>query len=91
MECGRNTSAVNLRILNFDFLLLYSVEEASKCIVLCHWQTVTVLLLFQFGLRLFFFSRTFKTMLNQSGDNGHPCLVPDLRGNAFRFPPLGMM
>ena len=50
MEWGRNTVAVNLRILNFDFLWLYSIEEDSKCIVLCHWQTVTVLLLFQFGL-----------------------------------------
>ena len=30
---------------------------------------------------------TSKTMLNSSGENGHPCLVPDLRGNAFNFPP----
>ena len=28
---------------------------------------------------------TSKTMLNSSGDSGHPCLVPDLRGNAFNF------
>ena len=27
-------------------------------------------------------------MLNNSGENGHPCLVPDLRGNAFSFSPL---
>ena len=25
------------------------------------------------------------TMLNKSGESGHPCLVPDLRGNAFSF------
>ena len=25
------------------------------------------------------------TMLNKSGKSGHPCLVPDLRGNAFSF------
>ena len=24
-------------------------------------------------------------MLNKSGENGHPCLVPDLRVNAFIF------
>jgi hypothetical protein len=30
----------------------------------------------------------FKTMLNRSGDSGHPCLIPDFRGNAFRFSPL---
>ena len=30
-------------------------------------------------------------MLNNSGENGHSCLVPDLRGNAFSFSPLRMM
>ena len=24
-------------------------------------------------------------MLNSSGERGHPCLVPDFRGNAFNF------
>ena len=36
-------------------------------------------------------ARTSKTMLNNSGKSGHPCLVPDLRGNAFSFSPLRMM
>ena len=27
-------------------------------------------------------AKTSKTMLNTSGESGHPCLVPDLRGNA---------
>ena len=36
-------------------------------------------------------TRTFKTMLNNSGESGHPCLVPDLRGNAFSFSPLRIM
>ena len=27
-------------------------------------------------------------MLNNSGENGHPCLVPNLRGTAFSFSPL---
>ena len=31
-----------------------------------------------------------KTMLNSSGESGHTCLVPDLRGNAFNFSPLKM-
>ena len=30
-------------------------------------------------------ARTSKTMLNSSGESGHPCLVSDFRGNAFNF------
>ena len=33
-------------------------------------------------------AKTSKTMLNSSGESGHPCLVPDFRGNAFNFSPL---
>ena len=36
-------------------------------------------------------AKTFKTMLNSSGESGHPCLVPDLSGNVVRFSPLRMM
>ena len=36
-------------------------------------------------------AKTSKTMLNSSGESGHPCLVPDFRGNAFNFSPLKMM
>ena len=36
-------------------------------------------------------ARASKTMLNNSGENGHLCLVPDLRGNAFSFSPLRIM
>ena len=36
-------------------------------------------------------ARTSKTMLNNSGESEHPCLVHDLRGNAFSFLPLRIM
>ena len=36
-------------------------------------------------------ARTSKTMLNNSVESRHPCLVPDLSGNAFSFSPLRMM
>ena len=36
-------------------------------------------------------AKTSKTMLNGSDKSGHPCLVPDFRGNAFNFSPLRIM
>ena len=36
-------------------------------------------------------AKTSKTMLNSSGESGHPCLVPDFRGNASSFSPLRIM
>ena len=36
-------------------------------------------------------AKTSKTLLNSSGESGHPCLVPDFRGNAFNFSPLRVM
>ena len=39
-------------------------------------------------------TRTSKTMLNNSGESGHPCLVPDLDPdpeNAFSFSPVRIM
>ena len=35
--------------------------------------------------------KTSKTMLNSSSESGHPCLVPDFRGNAFNFSPVRIM
>jgi hypothetical protein len=32
-----------------------------------------------------------RTMFNRSGECGHPCLVPDFKGNGFSFSPLSMM
>ena len=31
------------------------------------------------------------SILNKNGENEYPCLVPDLRGNAFTFSLLSMM
>ena len=36
-------------------------------------------------------AKTSQTMLNSSDEGGHPCLVPDFRGNAFNFSPLRIM
>ena len=63
-----------------------------------HLQTVGVLLLL-FPIWILFISfysligvaKTSKTMLNSSGEGGHPCLVPDFRGNTFNLSPLRIM
>ena len=36
-------------------------------------------------------ARTSNTMLNNSGESGHPCHVPDLRGKALSFSSLRMI
>ena len=36
-------------------------------------------------------ANTSKTMLNSSGERGHPCFFPDFKGNAFNFSPLGIV
>ena len=35
--------------------------------------------------------RTARTILNNSGESGYPCLIPDLRVNAFSFSLLRIM
>ena len=36
-------------------------------------------------------ARTSSTMLHNSGESGHPCLVPDFSGKAFSFSPLSII
>ena len=36
-------------------------------------------------------AKTSNTVLNRSGEKGHPCLVPDLSGKALSFCPLSTM
>ena len=42
-------------------------------------------------LSLIAVAKTSKTMLNNNGESGHSCHVPDCRGNAFSVSPLRMI
>ena len=46
---------------------------------------------FSFSICLMAVARTFRSMLKRSSESGHPCLVPDVKGDAFSFSPLIMM
>ena len=36
-------------------------------------------------------ARTSSTMLNNSGESGHPCLAPDFSGKVFSFYPVSII
>ena len=46
---------------------------------------------FMYCASLIALARTSKTILNSTCERGHPCLVPDFRGNDFKFLPLRIM
>ena len=91
-------------LILYPATLLYSLMSPSNflcrwflCRGSCHLQTVKdLLLLFQFGFHLFLFLLwllwpKLPKLCCSSGESGHPCLVPDFRGNAFSFSPLRIM
>ena len=88
-------------LLNSSLVLIVFCWSLQSILytVSCHLQIMTVLLIsYQFGCLLFPFlvlwlyrARNSSTLLNKRGESGHPCLVPDLIGNAFSFSLLSMM
>ena len=84
-------------LLNLSVLIVFWWNLwCFLCIILCHLQIKTVLLLpFQFGYLLFLLVGLLWPGLpvscSRSGESGHPCLIPDLKGNTYSICLLSMM
>ena len=85
--CYSMSSSSNFLILSLGFSMysIMSFANSEKFI------SFPILISFISFYSLIAVARTSKTMLNNSDESGHPCLVPDLRGNAFSFSPLRIM
>ena len=100
----RNSTDFRVLILYYA-TLLNSLISSSNFLILCLgfsmysvMSSANVSFIFFSDLESFYFfsslmavARISRTMLNNSGENGHLCLVPNLTGNAFSFSPLRTM
>ena len=78
-------SSNNFLIVSFGFSMYSSIASAYSESVT---SSLPIWIHFISFSSLITIARTSNTMLNNSGESGNPCIVPDLRGEAFSFSPL---
>lgn len=72
--------------LNFsDFIYVGSIHLCKEIVSLLPFKFACFPPPFYCVMAL---GRSSSTVLNSSGESGHPCPVPDFRGKAFRLPPI---
>ena len=77
--CPKNFLILSLGFSMYSNMSSANCERFTSFLIWIHFISFSSLIVV---------ARTSRTMLNNSGENGDPCLVPDLRGNAFSFSPL---
>ena len=69
----------------------------GKTVTICRWHDTQFYTCLPIWITFISFScltsvsRTSSTMLNRSGESGHPCLLPEFNGKVFSFLPLSFM
>ena len=81
-------SSSNFLIVSLGFFM-YSIMSSANSESFTSFPILIPF--FYFFSSLITVAKTSRTMLNNSGEIGHTCLVSDPRGNAFSFSPLRIM
>ena len=77
-----NSLIISLQLSMYSIMSCTNSESFTSSFLIYHWFSFSSLIAI---------ARTSKIMLNNSGESCHPCLVLNLRGNAFSISPLRIM